>query len=56
MTALKTLGGVAAFLAAYASVDWFAGVTAPVLGPLLIVALIGALIWALVKISKWEAR
>ena len=56
MTAFKTLAGAIIFLIAYGLVDWFAGVTAPVVGPLVIVALISSLIWALVKISKWEAR
>ena len=57
---MKTmLQGVAlaiAFVVGYQIIDWFAGVTAPVVGPLVIVALIGSLIWALVKLSKWEAR
>lgn len=45
-----------AFVVGYSIIDWLAGVTAPVVGPLFIVGLITALIWALVKVSKWEAR
>lgn len=52
MQFLKTLGAAVAFIAVYGFVDWFAGVTAPVLGPIVITALMVFLFWLMVRIAK----
>jgi hypothetical protein len=52
MNFLKAILGAAAFLALYGLVDWLAGVTAPVLGPIVLTALLVAPIWLLVRIYR----
>lgn len=52
MQALKFTAGIIGFLAIYSFAGWVGGVTAPVLGPLFLAALIGACVWGLVKLSK----
>lgn len=52
MSALRFVLGFIAFLAVYGFTDWFAGVTAPVLGPAFLVGLIVLLIWTLYRLSK----
>lgn len=52
MDFLKTLGAVVVFIALYGFVDWFAGVTAPVLGPLVLAGMIIGLFWLLVRIYR----
>ena len=52
MAAVRFLLAFVGFLALYAFADWFGGVTAPVLGPALIVGLLVFLFWALYRLSK----
>lgn len=52
MQALKVIAGTIGFVAIFGSIDWFATVAAPVLGPIFAVALVVAPIWALVKLGK----
>ena len=52
MATLKALAVVAGFIALYGAIDWFAGVTAPVLGPIILLSLIVALVTLLWKMVR----
>jgi hypothetical protein len=53
MELFKAILFTVGFVALYGFVEWFAGVTAPVLGPLAIVGLLVTLIWLMVRLYKW---
>lgn len=52
MSWVKAILGTLAFLFIYGLVDWLAGVTAPVLGPLLLAGIIAFLVWLMVRLAK----
>lgn len=52
MEFLKTISAVVGFVIVYCFVDWFCGVTAPVLGPVILASMILGLFWLLVRIYK----
>lgn len=52
MNVLAAIGGAVVFLVAYGAIEWFATVTAPVVGPLFLAALIITPIVLLVKLAK----
>lgn len=52
MKLLAAIGGAVVFFIGYELLDWIATVTAPVVGPLFLAALIIAPIVLLVKLSK----
>lgn len=56
METLKFFAGALLFVVIYGFVDWFAGVTAPVLGPIVLLGLIVSLFWAMVRIWKWGQK
>lgn len=56
MEYIKAAGVAIAFIIVYGFVDWFAGVTAPVLGPIVLAGMIIGLFWAMFKIAKWGGR
>lgn len=52
MIYLKAIVAAVLFLAVYSVVDFVAGVTAPVLGPIVLVGAIGALLRIVWKLSR----
>lgn len=52
MSAIKTVLAMFGFVVLYCFIDWFAGVTAPVLGPIVLVGAIGALLRIVWKLSR----
>jgi hypothetical protein len=53
MNALKFFLVFIAFIMLFALVDWFATVTAPVLGPIFVIAMLVGLVWLMVRLIKW---
>lgn len=56
MQLLKVITYTIVFVAVYGAVDLIAGATAPVLGPIVLVGLIAALIYATYRIWKWGQK
>lgn len=49
---MRTIAWGIAFIAAFTFIDWLAGVTAPVMGPVLMLGILAFLVYIIVQLVK----